>query len=711
MRLFSRFTVLLTILLLGSHLLLAGTMVLFNDTGSFMEGLRVVFDRPVEITQFGSAFTVWNSQQDGSTILFGNGSVDVWGDFYFMWKPDDAALLSYEWLADPPDLEASDLFAYWGFTVAGGWKADFIHPERFVSLQQLIGTGANSVTLAFGIPMDSSTGNAFSTPHTHIGCHPAYLRPVVGFLKAAGLEVSIKPAVQPKDDTWSAKLSPEDPKLWFSEYKEILLDYARLAEEVGVDVLYLSNELASMTANPDFKAYWLDIIAAVRHVFSGSLSINAIINTVGGAQNARRNIAQSEVMNIPFADELDFIGVSFCLPLTIKNDPTVAELVQAWTRNREGVNLVAALQEIAQRYEKPVMISEIAYRSADGNNKAPWEGGEVDNQEQADLFEALLRVLTSEGAKGESGWLRGVSIWGWFTLTDPLDPLLGSDDHFGPMGGAIQTKPAEETIREWYLGFQSNTVEGRELPAGSTDPIVVYDYAHEEEFAVMLEDALRVNAEHPERVLLPLLSPFVDSVIRRGPISVSSLEPCDVYIVAAPWEPLAPSEQDALLQFVNDGGGLLLIGNAAVDWAFDRLGVSFGSKTIGEPGEDGHFASFAITDPARHPLTEDVKQIYIRWSSTMAVSSEWQVVSQTSARSWQETTGWREMTDHEQPSPGEASGPFPVVAAREYGSGRIVALSNARMFADEDPELWWNVTLLDNILMWLAGSEQGQMLY
>ncbi len=82
-----------------------GSSTLFNDTGSEVYGLRVVFDQPVIITRMGEAFASWVAEQDGAALLFGNGSVGVWEDFYFFWEPKEATLLSYDWLSQAPALE------------------------------------------------------------------------------------------------------------------------------------------------------------------------------------------------------------------------------------------------------------------------------------------------------------------------------------------------------------------------------------------------------------------------------------------------------------------------------------------------------------------------------------------------------------------------------------------------------------------------------
>jgi len=444
-----------------------GSMTLFNDTGTEVFGLRVSFDQSVTITDMGTGFGSWAVQEDQDTIVFQDGSVNAWGDFWFFWEPEDAALVSHEWFLERPrDPFITSPFPFWGFTLQGlKGSGGFNNPSLFASLDRLIETGANSVIVAPQVFMGPSTSSDIEPVNTRYGHQLTYIARAIEYLVNAGIVVSIKPNLVPNDGSWSAKIAPEDPDLWFQNYNEILLAYAQLAEDTGVAVLYLTNEMKSMIVNPLYTDYWIDIIKSIKNVFSGGISLNATINDCG-RDNA--SIANSEVMNIPFADQLDFVGVSFYLPLTDKDDPTVGELESAWYGNRDGVNLIEALKDIYRQYGKPLMISEIGYLSRDGANKRPWDlttVGVVDYQEQADLFEALMQVLAREGLSAEEDWLRGVSIWAWFTCTDPatqLRPGRYAGVLFGKQGEVVQNKPAEEVLTEWF-----HRLGGRKSPDNS----------------------------------------------------------------------------------------------------------------------------------------------------------------------------------------------------------------------------------------------------
>jgi hypothetical protein len=136
---------------------------------------------------------------------------------------------------------------------------------------------------------------------------------------------------------------------------------------------------------------------------------------------------------------VDLIGVDAYYALTAKKDPTVDELKDAWVRQ----GYIDTLASLAQQFDKPVLVTEIGYRSADGANMAPWEwqsAPSIDLQEQADAYQAAFEVLWGRP------WLAGVYFWNWDT-----DPNKGgeNDADFTP-----HNKPAEVVLKTYYRGHE-----------------------------------------------------------------------------------------------------------------------------------------------------------------------------------------------------------------------------------------------------------------
>ena len=73
--------------------------------------------------------------------------------------------------------------------------------------------------------------------------------------------------------------------------------------------------------------------------------------------------------------------------------------------------MVAALRNFQQAHGKPMVFTEVGYRSGDGANRAPWDWEAklaYDPAEQADCYEAMFAVWS-----GETSWMKGVFWWSW----------------------------------------------------------------------------------------------------------------------------------------------------------------------------------------------------------------------------------------------------------------------------------------------------------
>jgi hypothetical protein len=203
---------------------------------------------------------------------------------------------------------------------------------------------------------------------------------------------------------------------WFASYRDFIAHYASLAQANEVEQFCVGTELVGTSGR---ESDWRQVISDVRGLFSGTI---VYASNHGG-----------EEMSITWWDGVDYIGVDAYYPLTDKNDPTLAELKAAW------MTPALTLEGISSQYNRPIILTEIGYRSVDGANQRPWEwqaGGTVDLQEQADCYRAALETLWGKP------WLRGIYWWYWSTDPDQGGP---EDMDFTP-----HNKPAERVLRSYY---------------------------------------------------------------------------------------------------------------------------------------------------------------------------------------------------------------------------------------------------------------------
>lgn len=127
----------------------------------------------------------------------------------------------------------------------------------------------------------------------------------------------------------------------------------------------------------------------------------------------------------------------------LRIEPTNAIALRNSTVIKGRIKPMQSVQK--QESQKPIIISEMGYASADGANINPvnylkLRQAPLDLQEQADCYQAALEVLWGKPC------LKGIFWWQW--LANPLIWPGGPNDNSNfPYG-----KPAEEVLKRFYLG-------------------------------------------------------------------------------------------------------------------------------------------------------------------------------------------------------------------------------------------------------------------
>ena len=305
------------------------------------------------------------------------------------------------------------------------WRAGhYTRPETEVSLQNLLATGANWIAVIVTGYQDNHGSTTIDRTSRRTSTD-ADLAHVIRLTHERGVKVMLKPHLNLSNDLWRGQIgttftTESQWEAWFQAYEGFITHYAELAQQNGVELFSIGTELAGVTHR---ESDWRRIVGAVRQRFNGHLTY---------ASHDRLDFPK-----VTWWDALDYIGVDVYIPLTTKTDPTVDELKRAWIEGGYG----AQLEDVSRRFNKPVIFTEIGYRSVNGANKSPWDWrtkGKIDLQEQADLYQAALEVFWG------NPWLAGMFWWEWLAY-----PQKGgaTDDGYTPYN-----KPAQEVLRRFYLG-------------------------------------------------------------------------------------------------------------------------------------------------------------------------------------------------------------------------------------------------------------------
>lgn len=239
-----------------------------------------------------------------------------------------------------------------------------------------------------------------------------------------GMKVLLKPHIdlyrEPNPNAFRGDIAFGDDEAawrqWFTNYTALITQYARLAQANRVEAFAVGTELRRTSGR---AVDWREVIRAVRGVYRGPLTYAAHFD---------------EEMGVQWWDAVDFIGVNAYYPLTQTTNPTVGELRAAWQP------IVARLGALSDRWQRPVVFTEIGYQSRDGTARRPHGlvDEQLDLQEQADCYEAVFLAF------GGQPWWRGVYWWLVVTTTAQGGP---QDTDYSPIG-----KPAAAVLRRYYGG-------------------------------------------------------------------------------------------------------------------------------------------------------------------------------------------------------------------------------------------------------------------
>lgn len=232
-----------------------------------------------------------------------------------------------------------------------------------------------------------------------------------------GLKVMLTPHIDPRDYPmhWRGDITFGDDtaawRAWFAGYTAFITHYAMLARTTGAESFVVGTELPGASGH---AREWREIVRAVRLRYPGMLTYAA---------------NHGEETSIQWWDALDAIGVDGYYALTQRNDPTLAELRAAWQP------ITARLEDLAGRWQRPILLTEIGYQSRAGTNRAPWgiDTDVADVQAQAVCYQAVFDSFTNRP------WLLGMFWWNIRPRRDQGGP---SDTDYTPIG-----KPAATVLR------------------------------------------------------------------------------------------------------------------------------------------------------------------------------------------------------------------------------------------------------------------------
>jgi hypothetical protein len=244
---------------------------------------------------------------------------------------------------------------------------------------------------------------------------------------AQGLRVMLVPHLWVESGEWRALIDPgsdEGWRRWTESYGRFLLAWAEVAEATHAEMFSAGVELRSWvttTRAPSFAR----ILRDVRRAYHGLVTYSANWDDVG---------------DTAILGDLDVIGINAFYPLADQAGAPEVKLLEGGRRIRDQVHA------LAERWQKPVLFTEIGYTTRPDPAVRPWEwpdamsGVKVDEAAQAAAYRALLAPLLDE--------LDFVGFFAWRVYADPDDTSQEAPWGFSPRG-----KLAELVVRDAFAAW------------------------------------------------------------------------------------------------------------------------------------------------------------------------------------------------------------------------------------------------------------------
>ena len=274
------------------------------------------------------------------------------------------------------------------------------------------------------------TGGAWSTSSTE-----SDIREGIRQARLRDLHIMLKPHVDLYNGEWRAAIQPDDAGQWFSSYRDMMLKYARLSQELNVEMLCVGDEYIVATQHR-YTAQWKRLISDIRSAYGGHLTYAS--NWNGAAQYG---IPQPEFQQVEFWNDLDYIGVDMYYPLTTSASDSIPPFDTALQRMLANTSPYSLLYFT---FRKPVIITETGIQSVQGALAAPWDyslGAAPAARQDTAAQELYYRVMIN--AFGNQPWCAGVFWWHWESVPSP-----NAATNYTP-----QDKPAARIVKQWYNGI------------------------------------------------------------------------------------------------------------------------------------------------------------------------------------------------------------------------------------------------------------------
>jgi len=224
-----------------------------------------------------------------------------------------------------------------------------------------------------------------------------------------------------------------------------------------------------------------------------------------------------------------------------------------------------------------------------------------------------------------------------------------------------------------------------------------FDASHKEIFSASEEGPLNYSTFYRS------LKEFGRVTENAEPVTDLGLSELDVYVIAGPSEEFKMTEIQALVRFVHDGGNLLVLLHVSrpVARLTEAFGITVSNFVVNENRDTvkGESRDFYVTRFTAHPVTGGLERVAVFGTWGLLAERGGAVVAETSPEAWADLNRNRAFDE------GEPTQAFGIIAAKEYGRGKVVIVADDAPFANAFINVGDNRALVDNVIRWFMEKD------
>jgi hypothetical protein len=281
----------------------------------------------------------------------------------------------------------------------------------------------HTAVIPYGFMRDLSSPNIkYNTDRQWWGERVEGVEQTIDLFHNGGVQVMLKPQIWIHRGEYTGHIALESEAQWKQledSYRTFILDFAKIAAQRKTAMLCIATELDSFVK--ERPEYWKNLIAEIRSIYKGKLTYAANWDSY---------------KNISFWDDLDYIGVDAYFPLSEEKTPCLQTINDSWTKWK------LEMSTLSRKHNKPLLLTEYGYISADYAGKEPWKSASPDQEINEEAQKILLQALYHN--LWEEEWIAGGFLWKHFP-----EQFYQREGGFERLFN-VQKKQAETTVKEAY---------------------------------------------------------------------------------------------------------------------------------------------------------------------------------------------------------------------------------------------------------------------